>query len=84
MSVIMFRTRDPWHTKHEYEAMPDSREGTYVFVGRTEKTAFRKARELARAIEEPVRLYHSYPGGGPQRSFMGKISQEGAFYDARR
>ena len=68
--------------KYEYEAMP--REGDFWLVGNTEKTALKKAAEVADNFGTRGRLYVTHPSPGPTRRYMGQVDPDGTFYDARR
>lgn len=76
------KLRNP--SKHEYEALVG--EGAFFFfVGHREATAVTNAAEVARDNgAERVRLYHSHPSPGPMRRFMGTVTADGTFHDARR
>ena len=76
--------------RHEWEALVG--DGANFFVvsrkaattNRVPKEVLASAHEVARDHEETVRLYHTYPSPGPTRRYVGKVTPEGVFHDARR
>lgn len=80
------------HTgKYEWEAMLDNQEGAFFVVSTrayngklVPTTVIETAAEVARDHDQPVRLYLSHPTPGPRRRYVGKVTQEGSFQDARR